>query len=117
MKKLDVLKCYVKDRIYTILLIGFVMVIYTIVYFVYNVDMEPFLYASYLVCLSGMLFLCLDFYRYYKKHTFLMKMKENILYSNDFPKDKSLIDHDYHILIQTLKQMNHKNNEMNKQRF
>ena len=117
MKKLDILKCYIKERIYTILFFGFIMIIYMSVYYVYNVDMEPVVYASYLICLIGGLFFCIDFYRYYKKHIFLVNMKDNILYSNDFPRNSDLIDCDYQILINVLKQMNHKNNRMNKQQF
>lgn len=117
MSKMNVIKNYIKDRIFVILLVLLTLFIYICVYFVYNIDMEPVIYATYLVFLILVLYLCFDFHHYYKKHIHLSKMKENILYSDYLPKQSTLLDSDYQNLIMELKKINHENAGVSKEQF
>ena len=117
MSKFHVFKRYCKERMPIGLLIGVVAAIYIGVYFVYNVNIEPFIYATYLVFLVLFLYICFDFYHYYKKHEQLHRIKATILYSNDLPKQSSLIDSDYQALIATLKKINYESDGVSKQQF
>ena len=106
-----------RDRLSMLLLIGITAMVYLCVYFVYNIDMEPVLYASYLVCLILVFYLCYDFYRYYKKHIHLLNLKHNILYTDDLPKPSTLMDMDYQELITILKKINHEFAGVTKEQF
>lgn len=117
MSKLSVLKCYIKDRMYSGLLILLVFIIFASVYFVYNTEIEAFLYATYLACLVFVPFVCFDFYRYYDKHINLTKWHSNVLYADFLPKKITLHDQDYQKLITELKRINYNNAGMSKEQF
>ncbi|MCI9524959.1 MAG: HAMP domain-containing histidine kinase [Erysipelotrichaceae bacterium] len=117
MNKIDIVKNYIKDRLTMLLLIGMTVIVYLSVYFIYNIDMEPVLYATYLICLILVFDLFYGFYRYYKKHIHLIKIKDNILYSDGLPKKTSLMDCDYQELIVKLKKIYFKNASVSKEQF
>lgn len=117
MSEINIVKTYIKDRLSLLVLIFLTASVYICVYFVYNIEMEPVLYATYLICLILVFYLVYDFYHYYKKHIHLFKMKDSILYSDDLPKQTSLIDSDYQELISELKRINAENTCVSKQRF
>lgn len=117
MSKMTIIQNYVKDRLVTLLLVGITAIIYLSVYFVYNIDMEPVLYATYLIFLILVFYLFYDFYHYYKKHVHLTRIKSNILYSDDLPKKTSLLDKDYQELIAEVKKITYENDCVSKEQF
>ena len=117
MKPLNILKHYIKDRIYIILLILIILTIYVNVYYVYTISSEALIYATYLISLVLILFFIIDFYHYYKKHRYLTIIKNNILYLDDLPKKKTLLEQDYQTLINQLKKIDHENASIHKAQF
>lgn len=117
MSKMTIIQNYVKDRLVTLLLVGITAIIYLSVYFVYNIDMEPVLYATYLIFLILVFYLFYEFYHYYKKHVHLTRIKSNILYSDDLPKKTSLLDKDYQELIAEVKKITYENDCVSKEQF
>lgn len=108
---------YIKDKLALLFLIGIITTIYISVYFVYNVDIDPVLYATYLAYLCLIFYGVYDFYRYYKKHIHLHKIKKHISFTDDLPLKTALIDSDYQELILQLKKLYFENENRNKKQF
>lgn len=117
MKRWEILKHYIQDRYLVFLVMIAFFLIYSSVYFVYNIESDAVIYATYLALLVLFLFIAMDLYAYYKKHLHLRLMKANILYSEDFPKKRTLLEEDYVALVQELKKINHENTGISKEQF
>lgn len=86
--------------IVTFILFGF---IFMVVLFLYNLPVEPVLYATILCMVVGTIFITLDFFLYYKKHKTLYKLQSQITLSIDnLPPAKYQLEKDYQELIEIL---------------
>ena len=90
------LKQYIKP---IFLFISFVLV-FTLIFFLYNLEVEPVLYSAFICCFIGIICICINFINYYKKHFLLHKLQREISISLDnLPLPKNLIEDDYTNLI------------------
>ncbi len=104
--KLFMIHLYTKEKIKIIILFFIFELIFFIVYLLYHVSLEPVLYASLLTCILGFLFSIYDFHKFYNKHIYLKDILNGVGEKLDnLPKNKSLIEKDYHNIINAL----HKN--------
>ncbi|MCS6130486.1 sensor histidine kinase [Clostridium botulinum] len=104
--KLLMIHLYTKEKIKIIILFFIFELIFFIVYLLYHVSLEPVLYASLLTCILGFLFSIYDFHKFYNKHIYLKDILNGVGEKLDnLPKNKSLIEKDYHNIINAL----HKN--------
>lgn len=90
------LKLHIKDVIFLFLF----PIIFSLVFWLYNLSVEPVLYALSLSSVVGILFLTVDLFKYYKLHKLLCKLKETIKVNiDDLPVPKDIIQKDYTDLI------------------
>ncbi len=106
MKKTEVFKFviyYFKMRVKGIILLGLFCIIFALVFSLYNLLVEPIVYASALCACVGIIFLIIDFIRLYNTHKLLQDLKNSITLSLDkLPEPKDIIEEDYKELLTTL---------------
>jgi len=105
--KINICLSYIKDRSLCILFVFLTMIVFSSVYFVYDIELEAILYAVFLMMLVLIVLIIVDFYHYYEKHFVLSQLKETIHFIDDFQlKKNSLHDKDYQLLIDCLRKQN-----------
>lgn len=94
---------YLKNKRKYILLFCLFIIIFSVVFFLYDMPLEPVIYSS-LLCLSiGIIFLTFDLWSYYKKHTLLKKLIDSITISIDtLPYPDNVLEFDYQNLIKKI---------------
>ena len=94
---------YLKSKQNKFFIICLFAVIFVLVFILYSLPLEPIVYSALLCFAIGLIFLFFDFYKYYKKHTLLYKLKDSITISIDaLPTPKDLLELDYQNLITTI---------------
>ncbi len=91
---------YIKQYIKSIILFIVFTLIFYIVFYLYNLEFEAILYSSILCIFIGVIFICINFTNYYKKHIKLYNLQNEISVSlNNLPIPENLIENDYTNLI------------------
>jgi signal transduction histidine kinase len=110
MKKTEVFKLmssYNKMRISGIILLGLFSAIFGLVFFLYNLPAEPVVYAALLCANIGIIFLIVDFLKFYRRHKLLQDLKSSIILEIDkLPEPKDLIEKDYKELLTAIHEKN-----------
>lgn len=110
MKKTEVFELisfYLKARLKGIILLVLCSLTFVIVLFLYNVPVEPIVYASVLWAIIAVVFLIIDFLSLYKKHKLLQDLKHNVaLKFDNLPQPKDIIERDYHDLLTIIYKQN-----------
>jgi len=110
MKKKDVFNpvmFYLKARLKGSILLILCCLTFTLVFFLYNVPIEPVVYASVLCSIIAIVFLIIDFFNLYKKHKLLQDLKHNIAFKFDnLPQSKDIIERDYYDLLTIIYKQN-----------
>lgn len=107
--KFDIAKRYLKDKLGLILLFLLFAVIIFIVSVVYHLPLEIVFYALFICASIGLVFIIYDLYKYSLKHKRLISAKISIsVYRDKLPIADTLIEEDYHSLMQALYNENHK---------
>lgn len=101
------IKNYIQDKFLEGIIILIVTVIFSIVLFLYDINLEPILYAIGLVILFLVIISYIDFKRYKNKHNELKFIEENLELKNIEAK-QTLIDRDYLAIIEKLYRENSK---------
>ena len=103
MKKTRVFKLaifYFRARLKVIILLVLCCLIFTLVFSLYNILVEPVVYASVLCVGVTLIFFIVDFLRIYLKHKLLQDLKDNITINFDnLPVAKDIIERDYYDLL------------------
>ncbi|MGL4572850.1 MAG: sensor histidine kinase [Clostridium sp.] len=91
---------YLKDNLKVIVLSIIFSIIYVIVFYLYNLPLEPILYGMILFLVVCIIYASLDILKYKKKHHTLSMIKKTGISSIDnLPATNSLIEEDYKDLI------------------
>ena len=96
---------YLKNKQKDIVIVGLFATIFAVVFMLYGLPLEPFVYSALLCLAIGLIFLLYDFWHYYNKHNVLHKLIDNITISIDsLPTHRDLLELDYQNLIKSLHQ-------------
>lgn len=110
MKKIGlfrVIVSYFRFHLKEIILMCLLVATFALVFSLYNLPVEPVLYAVILSLNIVIIYFCVDFFQYYSRHKVLQDLKSSVTLNMDkFPEPKDLIAKDYTDLISML----HKNN-------
>lgn len=110
MKKKDVFNpvmFYLKARLKGSILLILCCLTFALVFFLYNVPIEPVVYASVLCSIIAIVFLIIDFFNLYKKHKLLQDLKHNIAFKFDnLPQSMDIIERDYYDLLTIIYKQN-----------
>lgn len=94
---------YIKSRLKVLIAFVLFIIIFTIVYALYRLPMEPIVYSIELVVALGFIFVSIDSVRFYQKHQILSGSITSISSSvNELPNSKDLLENDYKNLIKGL---------------
>lgn len=100
---LSVFCAYIKQYIKVLLLFIVFALVFCIVFSLYNLETEAIYYSIILCAFIGLIYICINFINYYKKHIALYKLQNEIYISlNNLPTPKNLIEDDYTNLILNL---------------
>ena len=100
---LSVVCAYIKQYIKVLLLFIVFAFVFCIVFSLYNLETEAIYYSIILCAFIGLIYICINFINYYKKHIQLYKLQNEISISlENLPSPKTLIEEDYTNLILTL---------------
>ena len=100
---LSVVCAYIKQYIKVLLLFIIFAFVFCIVFSLYNLETEAIYYSIILCAFIGLIYICINFINYYKKHIQLYKLQNEISISlENLPSPKTLIEEDYTNLILTL---------------
>jgi signal transduction histidine kinase len=94
---------YFKLRLKVIILLGIFWATFALVSFLYNLSIEPAVYAIVLSASIGVIFFIVDFLKVYKKHKLLLDLKSSITLGFDkLPEPEDIIEEDYRDLLTNL---------------
>lgn len=100
---LSVIRGYIKQNIKVLLLFIVFALVFCIVFSLYNLETEAIYYSIILCAFIGLIYICINFINYYKKHIQLYKLQNEISISlENLPSPKTLMEEDYTNLILTL---------------
>ena len=100
---LSVFCAYIKQYIKVLLLFIVFALVFGIVFSLYDLEIEAIYYSVMLCSFIGLIYICINFINYYKKHIALYKLQNEIYISlNNLPTPKNLIEDDYTNLILNL---------------
>ena len=100
---LSVVCAYIKQSIKVLLLFIVFALVFCIVFSLYNLETEAIYYSIILCAFIGLIYICINFINYYKKHIQLYKLQNEISISlENLPSPKTLMEEDYTNLILTL---------------
>ena len=100
---LSVVCAYIKQSIKVLLLFIVFAFVFCIVFSLYNLETEAIYYSIILCAFIGLIYICINFINYYKKHIQLYKLQNEIsISSENLPSPKTLMEEDYTNLILTL---------------
>ena len=99
----SVIRGYIKQNIKVIFLFIVFALVFGIVFSLYDLEIEAIYYSVMLCSFIGLIYICINFINYYKKHIQLYKLQNEISLSlENLPSPKTLIEEDYTNLILTL---------------
>lgn len=94
---------YIRMKISTIITAAVTLMIFIIVFSLYELPLESIFYASILACLFIILIGILNFKSYYRKHLVLNSIKGHIKISDyELPNSKGIIEEDYQELLKVV---------------
>lgn len=100
---LSVVCAYIKQYIKVLLLFIVFAFVFCIVFSLYNLETEAIYYSIILCTFIGLIYICINFINYYKKHIQLYKLQNEISISlENLLSPKTLMEEDYTNLILTL---------------
>ena len=100
---LSVVCAYIKQSIKVLLLFIVFAFVFCIVFSLYNLETEAIYYSIILCAFIGLIYICINFINYYKKHIQLYKLQNEISISlENLPSPKTLMEEDYTNLILNL---------------
>lgn len=100
---LSVVCAYIKQYIKVLLLFIVFAFVFCIVFSLYNLETEAIYYSIILCAFIGLIYICINFINYYKKHIQLYKLQNEISISlENLPSPKTLMEEDYTNLILNL---------------
>ena len=100
---LSVIRGYIKQNIKVLLLFIVFALVFGIVFSLYDLEIEAIYYSVMLCSFIGLIYICINFINYYKKHIQLYKLQNEISISlENLPSPKTLIEEDYTNLILNL---------------
>ena len=100
---LSVIRGYIKQNIKVIFLFIVFALVFGIVFSLYDLEIEAIYYSVMLCSFIGLIYICINFINYYKKHIQLYKLQNEISISlENLPSPKTLMEEDYTNLILTL---------------
>lgn len=98
-----VIRGYIKQNIKVIFLFIVFALVFGIVFSLYDLEIEAIYYSVMLCSFIGLIYICINFINYYKKHIQLYKLQNEISISlENLPSPKTLMEEDYTNLILTL---------------
>ena len=99
----SVIRGYIKQNIKVIFLFIVFALVFGIVFSLYDLEIEAIYYSVMLCAFIGLIYICINFINYYKKHIQLYKLQNEISISlENLPSPKTLMEEDYTNLILTL---------------
>lgn len=99
----SVIRGYIKQNIKVIFLFIVFALVFGIVFSLYDLEIEAIYYSVMLCSFIGLIYICINFINYYKKHIQLYKLQNEIsISSENLPSPKTLMEEDYTNLILTL---------------
>ena len=99
----SVIRGYIKQNIKVIFLFIVFALVFGIVFSLYDLEIEAIYYSVILCSFIGLIYICINFINYYKKHIQLYKLQNEISISlENLPSPKTLMEEDYTNLILTL---------------
>lgn len=102
---LEILVCYLKRHVKTILLFGGYSMVFLIVFYLHNLPIAAVGYGYLLSAFFTVILFIIGFSKYYKTHTLLNALTQKIeLSTSGLPEAHDLIESDYHALIERLSQ-------------
>ena len=100
---LSVIRGYIKQNINVLLLFIVFALVFCIVFSLYDLEIEAIYYSIMLCTFIGLIYICINFINYYKKHIQLYKLQNEISISlENLPSPKTLMEEDYTNLILNL---------------
>lgn len=100
---LSVIRGYIKQNIKVLLLFIVFALVFCIVFSLYDLEIEAIYYSTMLCTFIGLIYICINFINYYKKHIQLYKLQNEISISlENLPSPKTLMEEDYTNLILNL---------------
>ena len=100
---LSVLCGYIKQHIKVLFLFIVFALVFCIAFSLYNLEIEAIYYSVILCAFIGLIYVCINFINYYKKHIQLYKLQNEISISlENLPSPKTLMEEDYTNLILNL---------------
>lgn len=100
---LSIICGYIKQHIKVLLLFIVFALVFGIVFSLYNLEIEAICYSVILCAFIGLIYVCINFINYYKKHIQLYKLQNEISISlENLPSPKTLMEEDYTNLILNL---------------
>lgn len=100
---LSVVCAYIKQYIKVLLLFIVFAFVFCIVFSLYNLETEAIYYSIILCAFIGLIYICINFINYYKKHIQLYKLQNEISISlENLLSPKTLMEEDYTNLILNL---------------
>lgn len=94
---------FIKSRITSIVTLIVSCSIFLIIYLLYSLPLEPFVYASSICAIFILLIGIKSFLDFYRKHSALYRLRNNLIFSNiEFPDSNNLVELDYQGLIKAL---------------
>ena len=100
---LSVVCAYIKQYIKVLLLFIVFALVFCIVFSLYDLEIEAIYYSIMLCTFIGLIYICINFINYYKKHIQLYKLQNEISISlENLPSPKTLMEEDYTNLILNL---------------
>ena len=100
---LSVVCAYIKQYIKVLLLFIVFAFVFCILFSLYNLETEAIYYSIILCAFIGLIYICINFINYYKKHIQLYKLQNEISISlENLLSPKTLMEEDYTNLILTL---------------
>jgi signal transduction histidine kinase len=98
---------YLKLRLNGVILLGLFGTIFALVFYLYNIHVEPVIYAVFLCAMIGVIFLLVDFIKLYKKHSLLQALKSSTIFQLDkLPDPNEIIEKDYYDLLTAIYKKN-----------
>ena len=97
------IRVYIKRKIKAVFLFIVFALVFGIVFSLYDLEIEAIYYSVMLCSFIGLIYICINFINYYKKHIQLYKLQNEISISlENLPSPKTLMEEDYTNLILTL---------------
>lgn len=98
-----VLMRYLRGKISSVFLLVLTVLIFLLVFYLYEAETDAVLYAGLLSAFSGLIVFSVDFYKFYRKHLKLTEIERNVLIlSGELPESNDVLEKDYCAVIEAL---------------